>query len=201
MPWLGLNHLASRWRFPRLTGTSGIVGVFTIVLLCARTDVPRAQARQGVILPDPAGTEIGRGPNQFVLGDTIEIVARRDPFVGRLSDPSRYPFLAYTDLRARRPVPISLLLRTKPVERSRFASVIYGADLGAGTASSLGGVGLVTGLWGEKTTGYLMGAGAILGAIWGGTAGANDSGLRIRAGLDSSRPAAGVRRAPEQIIR
>jgi hypothetical protein len=72
---------------------------------------------------------------------------------------------------------------------------MHGADLGAGTASALGGLGLVSGVWGEKTTGYLMGAGAILGAIWGGTAGADNSGFRMRVGVDASDPAASRHRS------
>ena len=70
---------------------------------------------------------------------------------------------------------------------SRASCALQGAGLGTGTASSLAGLGLVTGLWGQKTAGYLMGAGAVLGALWGGTIGSESSALRIRVGLDDSQ--------------
>jgi hypothetical protein len=175
--------------------TSGITGVFAIVLLYAGADVPRAQVRQGVVPLVPATTEIGGDSSQFVQGDTIEIVARRELLPRERSDLSRYRFLAHPDFRARHPVPVSLLLRPRTIELSRFSCAMHGADLGAGTASALGGLGLVSGVWGEKTTGYLMGAGAILGAIWGGTAGADNSGFRMRVGVDASDPAASRHRS------
>jgi hypothetical protein len=155
------------------------------VLLCACVDGPRAQAppKAAPAAADTAG--IGADSVRFVSGDTIEIVARR----GRLSlDRSMLSYLRYSDVPVRRPVPVSLLMRPRTIELSRFASVIYGADLGAGTASTLGGLGLVTGMWGGKTTGYLMGAGALLGAIWGGTSKPAGSGIRIRAAVDPSNP-------------
>jgi hypothetical protein len=76
--------------------------------------------------------------------------------------------------------------------------VAFGADRGAGTAASLAGLGLVTGLWQEKTAGWLIGAGAVLGAIWGGIAGAEDPGLRIRVQAGPRDPEADRRRPVPQ---
>ena len=78
---------------------------------------------------------------------------------------------------------LTTMLRPRTYERTRVARIIYGADRMAGTTAALSGIGMVSGLWGEKTAGYLMGAGAVLGALWGGTLGANDPGIRI--GIDS----------------
>jgi hypothetical protein len=188
---LGPIRLASRRRFPRMMRIAGIGGIFAIALLCAYADAPRARTLEGMFPLIPATRGIGRDSSLFVSGDTIEIVARRDRLSGYRLGLSRYRFRAFPDFRVRRPVPLSLVLRPKPIELSRFSCAIHGADLGAGTASTLGGLGLFAGLWGEKTTGYLMGAGAILGALWGGTAGADDSRFRIRVGADPSAPAAG----------
>jgi hypothetical protein len=169
---------------------SGIAGVFAIVLLCVGAGVPGAQVRQGMVPLVSATEEIAGDSSRFVVADTIEIVARRELLLSGRSDLSRYSYLAHSDLRAWHPVPVSLLLRPRTIELSRFSCAIRGADLGATSASALGGLGLVSGVWGGKTTGYLMGAGAILGAIWGGTAGANASGFQMRVGVDASDPAA-----------
>ena len=137
-----------------------------------------------------ATTGAGADARRFALADTIEIVARRELLPRDRSDLARYPFLMHPDFRARRPVSVAVLLRPRTIELTRFSCLIHGADLGAGTASALGGLGLVSGVWGDKTAGYFIGAGAILGAIWGGTAGANDSGFRMRVGVDASDPTA-----------
>jgi hypothetical protein len=181
-------------RLHRTKRTFGPTWTLAAVLLCTSVGGPRAQAPP---LPAPIASDtagIGSDSVRFVSGDTIEIVARRARLSLDRAVLSRYPYLRYSDVPVRRPVPVSLLMRPRTIELSRFASVIYGADLGAGTASSLGGLGLVTGMWGGKTTGYLMGAGAILGAIWGGTAKSNDSGFRIRAAVDPTDPAESRRR-------
>lgn len=183
-------RLASWSRRRGMMPISGIAGLFAIVLLCAGAEASRAQIRQGMVPLVPATTEIGSDSSRFVLGDTIEIVARRELAPRYRPDLSRYPFLVHSDLRVRHPVPVSVLLRRRTSEPSRLSCAIHGADLGAGTTSALGGLGLVSGVWGEKTTGYLMGAGAILGAIWGGTAGADNPGFRMRVDVDALDPAA-----------
>lgn len=153
---------------------------------------------------DIPGVSSGIGVRHAVR-DTIEIVARRGLYfpldrIGGIAPPdlrpteqsilSRRPYVAYSDFRVRRPVPVSLVLKPRVIELSRFSCALYGADLGAGAASTLGGIGLVSGLCKERTAGYLMGAGALLGAIWGGTAGAEDSRFRIRVGVEDNDPAA-----------
>ena len=183
-------RVALRRRSPRMERAPGVAGIFAIVLLCAGAGVPGAQVRPGMVPLVPATDGIAGDSSRFVVADTIEIVARRELLPSGRSDLSRYSFLAHSDLRAPHPVPVSLLLRPRTIELSRFSCAIHGADLGASSASALGGLGLVSGVWGEKTTGYLMGAGAILGAIWGGTTGANGSGFRMRFAVDASDPAA-----------
>lgn len=190
---LDLVRPFTRGPFLRMAPAPAIAGVLAVLLLGAGADAPRAESRR-LLFPRPplvpAAHEAGRDSSQFTSGDTVEIVARRP----RLSlDPSvisRSPYLVNPDYRVRRPVPISVVLRPKTIELSRFSCLIHGADLGAGTASTIGGLGLLTGLWGEEATVGLMSAGAILGAIWGGTAGADDSNFRIRVGVDASDPAA-----------
>lgn len=127
----------------------------------------------------PLGKVLGAPLYRFTLADTIEIVARRWTPIALVPDLPR-PWLGATPESKYQP---ALLLRTmtrpRTYERTRFARVILGADRLAGSAAALGGLGLVGGLWGERTAGYLMGAGAVLGALWGGTIGADDPGLRI----------------------
>jgi hypothetical protein len=142
-------------------------------------------------LAEPAA---GLDSTRFVLSDTLEIVARRDPLAGLPSDLSRYRYAATPGNPASGPVPVATLLQPRYVERSRFSCVLHGADLGAGAASAIGGAGLVSGLWRGKTAGYLMGAGAVLGALWGGTAGANNPGFRIRATVGETDPETGRHR-------
>ncbi len=130
--------------------------------------------------PDSSAIEVLPTAPGFQRGDTIEIVARRGLIPGFRMSRTGSRVLPHPDFASPRPVSVALLMRPRTMELSRFACAIYGADQAAGTAAALGGAGLVAGVWGEKTTGYLMGAGAILGAIWGGTAGAGDSKFRIR---------------------
>jgi len=190
---------ALRMRSARTPGSSGTVWAITILLFCACAGACRAQVRPGVTPPTSAPNRIDRAPHQFVSGDTVEIVARRVYLSLDRPGLSRYPFRTYTDFRARRPVPLSVLMQPKSIEPTRFARVIYGADLGASAASSLGGVGMVAGLWGGRTAGYLMGAGAVLGAIFGRNAAANEYGLRIRAEADGgSSPSTRHSTVPDQ---
>lgn len=53
-----------------------------------------------------------------------------------------------------------------PLER-----VVYGADKGAFASLAVGTVGSWVGLWDEETAWYMMGAGAAIGAVLGGTIG------------------------------
>jgi hypothetical protein len=76
--------------------------------------------------------------------------------------------------------PPGLTLAPKEVDLSRFACTMYGADRGAYLALGLGYLGSLSGVWDDRTALVLMGAGAALGAIWGGTAGADDPAFRIR---------------------
>jgi hypothetical protein len=126
---------------------------------------------------------------RFAAGDTVEIVAHRyTPLSPRWSLPSP-SYLTYRTAPTRqycRAVAFTALTRPRTYERPRLIRAIYGADQVAGTAAALGGLGLVGGLWREKTAGYLMGAGAVLGALWGGTLGADNPGLRI--GIDPGPP-------------
>lgn len=174
-----------------------------ILLLGPGADDPRAESPRWIGLPAASrwtAPAAGRWQDPFAVGDTVEIVARRVPLLGcggLCYAPAKDPLAALrtstvhpsfaAGLDGRKSPPAVPLLAMPPpstVESSRFSRLVLGADLGAGTVSSLAGLGLVTGVWGEKTAGYLMGAGAILGALWGGTIGADNSALRVRVGLD-----------------
>ena len=189
----GQPYVRRAERSARMRRRTGLAGLLALICFGLCAGPARAELRADPSPSIPATRELGRDPYRFASGDTVDVVARRGISSGRPSALSRYQYALRPDSRYRRPVPVSLLLRPKTIELSRFACAIYGADLGAGTASALGGVGLVSGLWGEKTTGYLMGAGAILGALWGGTAGASEDRFRIRIGVDPADPGAGQR--------
>jgi hypothetical protein len=141
--------------------------------------------------------------NPLVVSDTLEIVARRtlplgcdglsfapakDPLAALRTSTVHDPLAQRLDEQMR-PDEVFLLATPRPstTEPTRFSRLVLGADLGAGMVSSVAGAGLVTGLWGEKTAGYLMGAGAVLGALWGETIGSDNSALRIRVGMDDSQ--------------
>jgi hypothetical protein len=133
----------------------------------------------------PAFAEVAFPPERCAVADTVEIVAKRErpaPAPSLLAPPP--PLLSYNFYRERVPVPVGVLLRPHTYERTRFACAVQGADLGACLATNVSSLGLVTGLWGEKTAAYMMGAGAVLGAIWGGTTTANRTGISIGARLD-----------------
>ncbi len=148
------------------------------------------------LLRRPAARELGRNLYDFAPGDTIEIVARRELRPGPARIGAAVP-ATFTTTELRRPVSPERLLQPRTVALSRFACAIYGADLGAGAASALGGLGLVSGLMGEKSAAWLMGVGAVAGALWGGTAGANDSGFRIR--VEAPDPDRGADRRSRRI--
>lgn len=189
MRYHGLAQSAHGRRLPGLTLSSEtslfLAALLVGGLLGATSDAARAQSGHD-FLRRPALRELGRNLHGFAPGDTIEIVARRRLLPPGLSSVAGSRLPEHAPLGVQRPVPTSLFLRPRQVEMSRFACLIYGADMGAGTASALGGIGLVSGLCGEKTAGYLIGAGAVLGALWGGTAGADDPRFRIRIGAGPS---------------
>lgn len=86
----------------------------------------------------------------------------------QLSPPSlslRYSFLSQQEAR--------------DIQPTRFDTGVLGADRGAYAGMMLGFVGTQSGLWGQRTSWYLMGAGAALGALWGSTAGVHSPGLRV----------------------
>jgi hypothetical protein len=127
----------------------------------------------------PIGRVLGASTNHFAFADTIEIVGRRIsplPSPGSNLSGSIQP---ERDPQYRGSLLLTSMLRPHLYVRTRAERVIYGADRLAGASAAIGGLGMVGGLWGEKPAGYLMGAGAILGALWGGTIGSNDPGLRV----------------------
>jgi hypothetical protein len=127
----------------------------------------------------PVGTVLGAPLHRMVLADTIEIVARRSAPAALPPAPLLSPLPPAADRTYLRALAFSRATRPRTYERSRFARVVFGADRMAAAGAALGGLGLVSGLCGEKTAGYLMGGGAILGALWGGTVGADSPELRF----------------------
>ncbi len=121
---------------------------------------------------------LGRPLHAVTIRDTLEIVARRR--VTWLSTTALAALACSTDgANPQRSFLLATMLRPRFRERTPFARVVMGADRLAAAGGAIGGLGMVGGLWGEKTTGILMGAGAVLGAVWGGTLGADDPDLRL----------------------
>jgi hypothetical protein len=186
----GFMRPARPWRF-----ATGAPALATILCLLPGPSVRAASASHSG--PATAGAADSL---RFAAGDTIEIVARRFrplsptwslPLPGYLTTPRPAP-----DYR-RHTLAFTALTRPRIYERPRAIRALYGADQVAGTAAALGGLGMVGGLWGEKTAAYMMGAGAILGALWGGTIGADDP--RLRFGLDARAYGPGSERRSERI--
>ncbi|UCG53357.1 MAG: hypothetical protein JSW58_07335 [Candidatus Latescibacterota bacterium] len=65
---------------------------------------------------------------------------------------------------------------------SRLECAIQGADIGMTLGLAVGALGMTTGAWDERTSWYLAGAMAALGAFFGGSAKADDPrwNLRVR---------------------
>lgn len=72
-------------------------------------------------------------------------------------------------------------------ELTRMESVLYGADRAAMVGLFAAAVGQFAGLWDERTSLYMTGAAAALGAAWGGTLGHGDDDWRIRFRWENDR--------------
>jgi len=81
-----------------------------------------------------------------------------------------------------KPAPLSLRPPMRTI--SPLATVAYAADTGAYAGLALGFLGDILGLWSDKTTLGLLGAGAALGAAWGGTFGMGNLEFRVRPDWD-----------------
>jgi hypothetical protein len=127
----------------------------------------------------PLGVALGRPTLRFTVADTIEIVAHRNGPPRPLAMSALGAIPSTPTMQERRQRAFSFMTHVRTFERPRFSRAIVGAGQLAGTASALSGLGLVGGLWGDKTAGYLMGAGAVLGALWGATLGADAPGIRL----------------------
>ena len=66
------------------------------------------------------------------------------------------------------------------VELTRLGTMVKGAETAASMALFLGAVGNTFGLFDEKTSWWMMGGAAALGALYGGTAGYEDPGWRYQ---------------------
>ena len=156
---------------------STMVGFASVFLVLGGPVVLHGQERAETA---PSASQPPAPPSEVVLADTIWVVARAAPWDG-----CRFTLLSLRP--ASRGFDSEPLLspylsgpRLQTVRLSRFACTAYGADRGANAGLFLGGLGNLTGLWDEKTAFYLMGAGAALGALWGGSAGAEDPAFRVR---------------------
>jgi hypothetical protein len=157
-----------------------------LVLALAAVGAPaalRAEGDPGSAPPAAVASPPPVPPHPASL-DTLRVTARLAPWnrrpVGLLALPPQGPGSETGPLAAPRlPGP-----RLHTVRLSRFATTAYGADRGANAGLFLGGIGNLIGAWDEKTAFYLMGAGAALGAIWGGTAGADDPAFNVRVTAD-----------------
>jgi hypothetical protein len=149
------------------------------VLVCSHS--PAAPAVHPEQEPPLIGQPLELPVRGVAVWDTVQIVAYR-PRLFRLNRSTSQG--ARTDsAAAERSLAFSAMSHFQTHERPRISRVVFGAGQMAGRAGALSGVGLVGGLWGEKTAGYLIGAGAVLGAILGGTVGADDPSISI--GIDT----------------
>jgi hypothetical protein len=156
-----------------------IPGVLWLVLLVAGLQAARAGAAPVSRIPW-IGRELGLTQVRFAMRDTIEIVAHRyRPLMRPWPSPPLSYLAAAPAPQYYRSLAFSALTHRRTYERPRIARAICGAGQLTGTAAAVGGLGLVGGLWGDKTAAYLMGAGAVLGTLWGGTLGAETPGIRI----------------------
>jgi hypothetical protein len=209
MPPVGMHRLyaplfpVARERSKRARRTlpcvAAVILTAIVLALAFGEGVARAQVRTSDQLPaetyGPIGREIGRPLVSFVSGDTIEIVAHRFKGLGRArSQPAPSSYLEPATPQDHRAPAFSAMTHFRTIELPLASRVIFGADRMAGTAAALGGLGLVGGLWDGKTAGYLMGAGAVLGALWGGTLGADNPAIRIGVDPNSAGPEPAWRR-------
>jgi len=65
-------------------------------------------------------------------------------------------------------------------ELSRMGTAMRGAEMAASVALFMGAIGNTTGWFSEDVTWMMMGASALGGALWGGTAGYENPNFRIR---------------------
>ena len=126
----------------------------------------------------------------FDAPDTVVVEARRQwmprPQVSLLYESLR-PSLGTRGL-LKVPSPASVPTRPPMIELTRFGRILYGADAGAYRGLSVGALGSWWGLWEERKAWYMMGAGAALGAIWGGVSTGENSRVQIRANASPPAP-------------
>jgi hypothetical protein len=126
----------------------------------------------------------------FDVPDTVVVEARRQwmprPQVSLLYESLR-PSLRTPGLLK---VPNSASFPTSPptIELTRLGRIAYGADAAGFAGLSVGALGSWCGLWEERKAWYLMGAGAALGAIWGGVSTGKNSRVQIRATASPPAP-------------
>ncbi len=164
--------------------------VLLLILLAGETSgappVPfRPAVADSLAVPAPL-----RGLPILEAPDTVRVEAHRSAPAGpggRRSLTRRDVKLIFPGLGPPAPAAGSLAPRTggllpppATVRLSRFGTAAYGADRGANAGLWLGGLGHILGLWSEEDALRMTAAGAVLGALWGGTAGAADDGFRIR---------------------
>lgn len=73
-------------------------------------------------------------------------------------------------------------------ELSRIDCALQGGEIGATMGLFLGAVGTTTGIWDESSSWYLLGAMTAIGAILGGTIGADEPQWRVRYQWDPEQP-------------
>ncbi len=200
------RHARSHLPFPgcprrRSCGRVLSAGLLTGVLLLLILPLAvQAESGFGRPVQIPLRAQLGCNPTVFSLGDTLEIVARRRFLLSAGKTVPLGLLTAAPDTALRRSHALQMMLQPSVHERSAIGRVVFGAGKLAGTGAALGGAGMVCGLWGEKTAGCLMGAGAVLGALWGGTIGSDNPGLRFGVEVEWDPGTSPVRRAmdPEE---
>jgi len=169
-----LLRLGAHKRLPH-----GILCLLMLLLLPAGPSTVRAQDTSPRLRTAPIGLPPAWSLPPYAEGDTIEIVAHRlRPLLHRpLPSLSNY-LKTPTPLRDRARA-FFVMTHPRTYERPLLERAIFGADRLGGSAAALGGLGLVGGLWKDKTVWYMMGAGSLAGALWGSTLGADNPGIRI----------------------
>jgi len=124
-----------------------------------------------------------RTSERVVRADTslvLPAAGNRDPLTLRLEENTARPLSTYLATNAERFVGI------ERYELSRLQCAMSGAEMGFQYGLFAGAAGLASGAWDERTGWYIAGAAALAGAIFGGTAKADDPGFRVRLRWDDS---------------
>ena len=134
----------------------------------------------GVGSQTPAGSHPEERAVRTDTSLALPPAGNRNPITLRLEENTARPLSTYFDRNAER------FMGLERYELSRFQCAVSGAEMGFQYGLFAGAAGLASGAWDERTGWYIAGAAALAGAIFGGTAKADDPGFRVRLRWDDS---------------